>query len=268
MPETSRHDAWQAGESYDAYMGRWSRRIAPSFLDRLQAAEGLDWLDVGCGTGALSEAILARCAPRAVTAVELSPGFLARAREIVRDPRATFLPGDAQALPVDSGAFDFVVSGLVLNFVPDRLKALQERKRAARPDGRVGFYVWDYPGGGVEFMSAFWKSASSLDPDSADLTEDRRFPFCTPQALQDLASAAGLVSICCEAIEVPTVFRDFDDYWHPFTLGAGPAPGYCMSLAPEKRERLRALLQERLPLDPGGSITLNVRAWAVTSHLR
>ena len=156
MAETSRHDAWQEGESYDAYMGRWSRRIAPLFLGRLEAADGLDWLDVGCGTGVLSEAILAQCGPRSVLGVDPSPGFISQAREIMRDPRATFQLGDAQALPVGSATFDLVVSGLVLNFVPDRLKALEEMKRAARRNGRVCFYVWDYPGGGVEFMRAFW----------------------------------------------------------------------------------------------------------------
>jgi SAM-dependent methyltransferase len=264
MAETSRHDAWQAGESYDAYMGRWSRRIAPLFLDQLEASEGLEWLDVGCGTGALSEAILARFAPGRLVGVDASPGFVSRAQEIIRDPRASFLIGDAQELPVGSAAFDIVVSGLVLNFVPDRLKALGEMKRAARPDGRVCFYVWDYPGGGVEFMRAFWAAAISLDPDAADLSEARRFPFCEPSALQELAKAAGLVSIACEAIEAPTVFQDFDDYWRPFTLGAGPAPGYCANLPPEKRERLRDLLRERLPIDEGGSIALKVRAWAVT----
>jgi SAM-dependent methyltransferase len=265
MAETSRHDSWQAGESYDAYMGRWSRRIAPLFLVRFGAAEGLDWLDVGCGTGALSEAILARCAPGSVVGVDPSPGFVSRAREIVRDPRATFLLGEAQALPVGSAVFDLVVSGLVLNFVPDRLKALEEMKRAARPNGRVCFYVWDYPGGGVEFMRAFWTAAASLDPAAADLAEARRFDFCEPSALTELASGAGLGSIACDAIEAPTVFRDFDDYWRPFTLGAGPAPGYCASLAPDKRERLREALRERLPVHEDGSITLKVRAWAVTS---
>lgn len=268
MAETSRHDAWQAGESYDAYMGRWSRRVAPLFLDLLQAAERLDWLDVGCGTGALSEAIVARCAPGSVTGVDASPGFISRAREIVHDPRATFLIGDAQALPVDSATFDLVVSGLVLNFVSDMPKALEEMKRAARPNGRVCFYVWDYPGGGVEFMRAFWTAATALDPDATDLTEARRFPFCESSALTELAQAAGLVSVDCEAIEAPTIFRDFDDYWRPFTLGAGPAPGYCASLAPDRREILRKTLRERLPIQDDGSITLKVRAWAVTSEKR
>lgn len=265
MVETSRHDAWQAGESYDAYMGRWSRRIAPQFLDRLDAAKGLDWLDVGCGTGALSEAILAGCGPSCLTAVDSSSGFISRAREMVADPRVTFLVGDAQALPVGSAAFDLVVSGLMLNFVPDMPKALGEMKRAARPNGRVCFYVWDYPGGGLEFVRAFWTVAAALDPDAADLTEARRFANCEPSALTEMTSAAGLVSIACEAIEAPTVFRDFDDYWRPFTLGGGPAPGYCASLAPDKRERLRENLRESLPVLADGSIALKVRAWAVTA---
>jgi SAM-dependent methyltransferase len=265
MAEASRHDAWQAGESYDAYMGRWSRRIAPLFLDRLEATEGLDWLDVGCGTGALSEAILARCAPRSVTGVDPSPGFVSRAQDVVRDPRAAFLPGDALTLPVGSDAFDVVVSGLMLNIVPDRLKALQEMKRASRPNGRVCFYVWDYPGGGLEFVRAFWTAATSLDPGAADLTEARRFPFCEPSALKDLADAAGLTAVDCEALEAPTLFRDFDDFWRPFTSGGGPAPGYCASLDPVKLERLRETLRERLPVDDDGAITMKARAWAVMS---
>lgn len=265
MAELSRHDAWQAGESYDVYMGRWSRQIAPLFLDRLEAAEGLDWLDVGCGTGALSEAILARCKPKRLTGIDPSHGFISRARRFGHNPRATFDIGDAEALPIASASFDVVVSGLVLNFVPDRLRALEEMKRTARPNGRVCFYVWDYPGGGVEFMSAFWTAATSLDPDAADLSEARRFPFCEPSALTELARAAGLASIECEAIEAPTVFRDFDDFWHPFTLGAGPAPGYCASLDPEKRAALRRALQERLPFGADGSIALKVKAWAISS---
>ena len=116
-------------------------------------------------------------------------------------------------------------------------------------------------------MRAFWQAAASLDLAAADLTEARRFPFCEPSALMELASAAGLVSVDCDAIEAPTEFRDFDDYWRPFTLGAGPALGYCASLAPDKREHLRAMLRERLPIQDDGSITLNVRACAITSSV-
>ncbi|SMF13769.1 Methyltransferase domain-containing protein [Tistlia consotensis] len=263
MPRASRHDAWQAGDSYDAYMGRWSRQIALRFVDWLHAADRLEWLEVGCGTGALSAAILARCDPKSVVSIDPSGGFLAKARANVRDARVEFRPGSAEALDIETASKDLVVSGLVLNFVPDRDRALAEMKRVARPGGTVAFYVWDYPGRGVEFMRAFWTAATALDPNAADLTEDRRFPFCTPDGLTALAREAGLVSVACERIEAPTVFKDFEDYWHPFTLGTGPAPGYCMSLDPAVRQRLKERLDDSLPRNEDGSIHLKARAWAV-----
>ncbi len=263
MAETSRHDAWQAGDSYDSYMGRWSRQIAPRFLDWLDAPGGLDWLEVGCGTGALSAAILARCDPKSLISIDPSEGFLAKARATVTDERAKFQVGDAQALSQETASRDVVVSALVLNFVPDKEKALAEMKRVARAGGTVGFYVWDYPGGGVEFMRAFWNAATAVDASALDLTEGRRFPFCTPDGLTELASSVGLASVDCVPIEAPTFFKDFDDYWRPFTLGAGPAPGYCVKLDPEARQRLKEKLQESLPRRDDGSIHLATRAWAV-----
>ena len=268
MGNSSRHDAWQAGESYDLYMGRWSRRIAPLFLDLLGAEKDLDWLDVGCGTGALSQAILDTSMPRRLVGVDPSEGFVARAREIVTDSRVTFLVGEAEALPVKVDEFDRVVSALMLNFVPDKVKALKEMKRVARSDGRVCFYVWDYPNAGVEFMRAFWSAAVLLDPGASELGEGGRFPFCNPSGLRALPDEAGLVVNWIKAVETPTVFSDFDDYWRPFTLGAGPAPGYCASLSSEKREELRATLQERLPTQDDGSIRLSARAWAVEASVQ
>jgi hypothetical protein len=156
-----------------------------------------------------------------------------------------------------------IVSALVLNFVPDREKAFAEMKRVSRRGTTIGFYVWDYPGGGVEFVHAFWKAAVALDPGAADLTEDKRFPFCTPEGLADLARRGGLASVDCIPIEMPTVFKDFEDYWRPFTLGAGPAPGYCMSLDPAARQRLKQELHDSLPRGEDASIPLKARAWAV-----
>ena len=177
MSDQSRHDAWAEGENYDAYMGRWSRQIAPGFLDWFDAPPGLDWLEVGCGTGALSGAILAQAAPSSLQALDPSAGFVARARETHADARADFTVGDARALALPDASRDAIVSGLVLNFVPDRPGALAEMARVARPEGRIGFYVWDYPGGGVEFMRAFWTAAAALDPEARTLSEDVRFPF-------------------------------------------------------------------------------------------
>jgi SAM-dependent methyltransferase len=263
MAEASRHDAWKGGDHYEAYMGRWSRQVAPRFLDWLGVADGRDWLEVGCGTGALSAAILARCNPASLVSIDASEGFVAAAREAVTDRRARFETGDAQALAFENASKDAVASALVLNFVPDRPKALAEMKRVARSGGTVGFYVWDYPGGGMELMRAFWTAATTLDPRARDLSEGGRFPFCTPEGLTALMNNAGFARIECVPIAVPTVFRDFDDYWRPFTLGAGPAPGYCTSLDAAARQRLKEKLQEILPRDADGSIPLKARAWAV-----
>jgi SAM-dependent methyltransferase len=263
MAEASRHDAWQAGDSYDIYMGRWSRQIAPEFLDWLDLSNGLDWLEIGCGTGALSAAILQRWKPTSLLSIDPSEGFIATARRNVTDSRASFEVGDAQALDVESASKDVVVSALAVNFIPDRQKGLAEMKRVTRQGGTIAFYVWDYPGGGVQFMREFWKAATALDPAASDLAEVKRFPFCTPEGLTDLVKQAGLVSVEHRAIEQPAVFKDFDDYWRPFTLGAGPAPGYCVKLDPEARERLRVKLSDTLPRAEDGSIKLKLRAWAV-----
>lgn len=265
MPELSRHDAWQAGDNYDLYMGRWSRVIAPAFLDCLDVAEQLDWLEVGCGTGALTAAILRRKNPRSLIAIDPSEGFLQRARTSVPDKRAEFQVGQAEALSVPAASRDVVVSALVINFVPDKERALAEMKRVARSGGTLGFYVWDYAGGGVEFMRAFWNAATALDADALELTEGRRFPFCTSDKLVELAQGAGWKSVVCTPLEAPTIFKDFDDYWRPFTLGAGPAPGYCASLDPAARQRLKEKLQDDLPQREDGSICLMTRAWAVTA---
>lgn len=268
MATTSRHDAWAAGDSYEAYMGRWSRPIAVRFLDWLALPAGLDWLELGCGTGALTQAIVRRCEPTHVLALDPSEGFLAKARESVADGRVEFRTGDAAGLAaLPRASRDVAVAALVLNFVPDRVEALMQMRRIVRPGGLVGFYVWDYPGGGVGFMRAFWTAAVALDPAAGDLTEDRRFPFCTRDGLVALAQEAGLEAAETTAIESPSVFRDFEDYWRPFTLGAGPAPGYCASLPAEARQRLRNRLSETLPRRADGSIALGTRAWGVKARV-
>lgn len=263
MAEASRTDAWQAGDRYEAYMGRWSRQIAPRFLDWLGTRDGLDWLDVGCGTGALAATILAQRRPSSLIAIDSSEGFVATARATISDRRAAFQVGDAQAISLQSASRDVAVSALMLNFVPDKLKALREMKRVVRTGETIGFYVWDYPGHGVEFLRAFWDAAAALDPAARELAEDKRFAFCTPEGLRDLMSGAGLVHVDCTPIEIPTVFADFADYWRPFTLGTGPAPSYCASLDPQAQQRLKNALDERLPRREDGSIPLEARAWAV-----
>ena len=141
-----RQDTWAAGTLYEPYVGRWSRLVAKDFLTWLQAAPDLDWLDVGCGTGALAETVLQQARPRSVTGMDPSAGFVEHARAHITDPRAMFDMADAQALPFPDGSFDATVSGLVVNFLPQPSRGMAEMARVTRPGGAVAVYVWDYAG--------------------------------------------------------------------------------------------------------------------------
>jgi len=262
MTDTARHDVWAQGADYEHYVGRWSRLVAEDFFDWLAIPPGKTWLDVGCGSGALSQRIVDSAAPAAVVAIDSSEGYIAHARAHVADPRAQFRVGDAQALPVGDREFDAVVSGLVLNFVPDKPKMVAEMRRAARPGGTVALYVWDY-GGEMQLMRRFWDAAVALDPAAHDLDEAIRFPVCRPEPLRALFEKAGLRGVETRAIDVPTVFKDFDDYWSPFLGGQGPAPGYCINLPEANRAALRDRLKASLPAARDGTIHLIARAWAV-----
>ncbi|TYB40744.1 methyltransferase domain-containing protein [Micromonospora sp. AP08] len=243
-------------------MGRWSRLVAREFLRRLALPPGLRWLDVGCGTGALTAAVLAEADPARVTGVDPAAGFLAHARDRVDDPRAAFGIGDARALPVGDARVDVVVSGLALNFVPGPARAVAEFARVLRPGGVAAAYVWDYAEG-MAMMRHFWAAAEALDPAVAELAEGRRFPLCRPDALRALWTDAGFAMVAVEPVVVPTVFADVDAYWAPFLGGQGAAPAYVASLAEPDRAALRDLLVTRLPVEADGSVRLTARAWAV-----
>jgi SAM-dependent methyltransferase len=262
MTKPAPSDTWAEGAAYERYVGRWSRPVADEFLNWIGVSPGRAWLDVGSGTGALASRILATRAPASVVGVDASPAFVAHAAAHVPDARAEFRVGDARSLPVTDAAFDATVSGLVLNFIPGPDAALAEMRRATRAGGTVAVYLWDYAGG-MELMRRFWDAAVALDPAAAALDEATRFPLCRPDALRDLFAAVGLGAIETRAIDVPTPFADFDDYWSPFLGGQGPAPGYVMSLDETRRVRLRDRIRASLPVESDGSIALTARAWAV-----
>lgn len=259
---TEAKERWATGDLYEPYVGRWSRLVAAEFLDWLDAPAGLAWLDVGCGTGALAGAVAQRYRPARLAGIDPSAGFLALAERRLDGPGVELRQADAQALPFEDAAFDRVVSGLVLNFVPDQPRALAEMRRVARPGGEIALYLWDYAGR-MEMMRRFWDAALALDPKAAALDEGARFPICRPDAMRALFEAAGLRDVDTRAIEVPTRFRDFDDFWNPFLGGEAPAPRYCMSLDETARAALRERLRATLPTQPDGSIPLVARAWAV-----
>ncbi len=261
MDSRSVSDRWEQGSPYEQYIGRWSRKLAPQFLDWLGRPAGLKWADVGCGTGALSAAILDRCAPASLFGIEPSAGFLELARQQL-GPAARLMTGFAAALPLPDRACDVVASGLVLNFVPEPAAALAEMSRVTAAGGMIAAYVWDYDDG-MEVIKRFWDAAVVLDPTAASLHEGVRFPLCRPAALREAFEQAGLLEVATGALDMSAGFADFDDYWKPFLGAQGPAPAYLASLSDEGRGALREALRVALPAAPDGSITLRARAWAV-----
>jgi SAM-dependent methyltransferase len=255
-------DSWADADAYERYIGRWSRPVADRFLAWLGVRPGAIWVDVGSGTGALSERILGVAAPARVLGVEPSAAFAEAARSRLAGGPASFEVGRAEALPVPDGVADAVVFGLVINFVPDVPAALAESRRVARPAGLVAAYLWDYADR-MELIRRFWDAAVALDPEAAELDEGRRFPIASRDGLAAAWSAAGLSDVETASIEVPTRFADFDDYWRPFTTTVAPAPGYASSLPEARRDALRERLRSTLPIRPDGSIDLVARAWAV-----
>ena len=257
--------SWDSGGAYELYVGRWSRLVAREFVRWLAVPPGRRWLDVGCGTGALAHTVLEHAAPSEVVGIDPSAAYVASAADRMGDDlRARFEIGDAQDLRAPAATFDVVVSGLVLNFVPQAERAVAKMARSTRPGGTVGAYVWDYAEG-MGLIRHFWDAAGALDPKAKELDEGRRFRLCKPEPLRRLFLSAGLEDVEVHAIEVPTRFRDFDDYWSPFLGGQGPAPSYAMSLSQERRGELRERIWAGLPSDPDGGIPLTARAWAIQS---
>jgi SAM-dependent methyltransferase len=258
-------DTWERGSPYEQYVGRWSRQVAPLFLSWLNIPAGQRWLDIGCGTGALCAAIIDRCSPSSVAGVEPSDGFRETAKVNLAG-RAALHQGSATAIPFGNASVDVVVSGLVLNFVPDQRAALLEMARVARREGTVAAYVWDYAGK-MELIRYFWDAAVALDSDAAELDEGVRFPLCRPEVLGKHFASASLEEVEVIPIDISTPFANFEDYWRPFLGGQGPAPAYAMSLDETARARLRDRLRDNLPTEADGSIALTARAWATRARV-
>ena len=255
-------DHWHESTGYEAYVGRWSRRIAERFLPWLDVGRGAAWIDIGCGTGVLTRAILDLEDPDSVVGIDPSKAFLSSARTSIHDRRVSFVEGTADSMPEASASADVIVGGLMLNFVADVPGALSEMIRVVRPESTIAAYVWDYAEG-MQLIRLFWDAAAALDPAAEELDQGVRFPLCRPEPLETAFTDAGLEEVVVAPFDIPTAFPSFDDYWAPFLSGVRSAPAYVMSLDPAARERLRSRLDETLPREPDGSIELTARAWAV-----
>lgn len=253
-------DSWQAGDPYEYYMGRWSKPVADKFVDWLAPNSGLHWLDVGCGTGALSEAIVDRHNPATVLAIDQSEGFVRTAQSRLGN-QVSCKVGNALSLPLADATVNITVSGLVLNFIAEPEKALAEMQRVTSKNGTVAVYVWDYPGK-MDLLNTFWDVAVTLNPAASTLHEGRRFHNATAEQLMQTFTRVGFSEIETTPLEIELRFTDFADYWQPFLGGQGPAPTYVIKLDDAQRNHLRDTLAQRLPVNQDGSITLTARAWA------
>lgn len=255
-------EKWTSGDAYEIWMARWSRLLAPQFLDWLPVPPGAAWLDVCCGTGILSQAIAEGRDPSRIMGIDRAAPLVDFARQHRAGPNIEYQVGDATSLPLADHSFDACVCGLGLNFIADPARALQELRRVTRPGGTIAAYVWEYSGQ-VRFLREFWDVAIAVDPEAAPYDQGRRFPICTPQGLESAFAEAGLENVAVRPLDIVTRFENFEDYWSPFLLGQGSGPTYLATRDESIRAAIRERLRAGLPVNADGSIVLGARALAV-----
>jgi len=250
---------YEDGNAYERMMGRWSGIAGEKFLTWLGLPKGLRWLDVGCGNGAFTEVLIARCAPSEVTAVDPSEEQLAFARNRSGTSMAQFRIGAAEALPLANRSFDVAAMALVLSLLSDPVKAAAEMARVVSPRGWVATYMWDIPGGGLPTEPIYTGMRSlGLDP-----TFGPGAPASTRDRMQETWEAAGLAGVETCVIRVPIVYCSFEDFWEANDVPIGPSGNALHSMRPEIKARLKDAVRRQLPTAPSGEVCFEALANAV-----
>jgi SAM-dependent methyltransferase len=265
MNRPTNMDRWTSGADYDQWMGRWSRLLAQEFLKWLNLPAGLRWIDVCCGSGVLTEAIVEHNSPIGIVGVDVSSDQINFARQHRARPNVTFETGDAMSLPFPDSTFDVAVCGLGLNYIPSPACGLEEFQRVTKPGGAIAVYVWDYLHG-ARFLREFWDAAIAIDDEAASFDQARRFPMCTPEGLRGLFEQTKLEDSTLHVIDVVTSFANFDDYWEPLLTGQGSAPNYLATRGQSIQTAIRQRVQAALPVNAHGRIDLPARAWAIRAR--
>ena len=254
---------FEDGAAYEPMMGKWSQLVGATFLDWLAPQPGLRWLDVGCGNGAFSEMVVERCAPAALQGIDPSEGQLAFARTRPAARVAHFRQGDAMAPPFPDDSFDLAVMALVIFFVPEPVKGVNEMVRVVCPGGTVAAYAWDMLGGGfpLDAMQVEMRSLGvtpSMPPSAGASRMD---------AMHDLWNGAGLDAVETRDVTVQRTFANFDDFWTTSLTGTSVGRK-VRAMAPSDVQTLQERLRARLPADAQGHITCSARANAVRGRVR
>lgn len=243
-----------SGNAYDSYMGRYSRPLAIAFADAAGVAAGQTALDVGCGPGALTGALVDRLGAGAVSACDPSAPFVAEC--MARHPGVDVRLARAEALPFEDARFDRAMAQLVLHFVSDPTEAAHELKRVLRPGGIAAACVWDFAAGMV-MLRHFWDAALAVDPDAPE--EARTMRFGGQGEISELLELVGFGDVVETTLDVSSTYEDFEELWSGFLAGVGPAGAYCLSLAEAPRAAVRDELYQRLGA-PSGRFTLGATA--------
>jgi SAM-dependent methyltransferase len=253
---------FSAADAYERFMGRWSRALAPLLVEAAGVRHGDAVLDVGSGTGALTAAVAAVAGSSRIIGIDSAPAYVALAAAKHGGDRIGFEVGDARQLRFADGSFDRTLSLLVLNFIPEPARALDQMIRVTTPGGTVAAAVWDY-GQDMEMLRVFWDEAAARDS-SASALDERHMPLCRHGELGILWREHQLLDVSEQALTIAMRFATFDAYWSPFLDGQGPAGAYVAALTPGDREQLRRRLRRRLLGDGfDRPILLAARAWAV-----
>ena len=247
-----------SGESYDAFMGRYSRHLSPQLIDLAGVESGQRVLDVGSGPGALTVELARRVGAEAVTAVDPSEDFVLAVRS--RVPGATVERASAENLPLPDGQFDAALAQLVVHFMADPVAGLQEMGRVTRRGGSVAACVWDHSAGGSGPLTVYYEALHELDPSRPNESER---PGTRPGHLAELFAAAGFGELQQATLAVRVEHETFEDWWAPYELGVGPIAGVFAELGPKRVAQLRDLCREALPPPP---FTIDARAWAVCAR--
>jgi len=258
-------DRRTSGADYERWMGRWSRLLAHEFLEWLNIPGGLRWIDICCGSGVLTEAIVERNAPAAIVGVDVSPEQINFARQHRTRDNVTFDTANAMSLPFPDASFDIAVCGFGLNYLPNPSQGMEEFQRVIRPGGILAIYVWDYEDG-AKFLREFWDAAIAIDGEATAFDQDRRFPMCTPAGLRAVFAQPNFADIATHPLDIVTRFTSFDDYWEPLLSRQGSAPNYLATRAPQIQRKICERLRAALPINGEGAIELPARAWAIRAR--